>query len=227
MSIHDGHRQRIRAEFMARPDVFPDYKMLELLLYYSNPRKDTNPLAHVLMEQFGSLSGVLDALPEELKKVEGVGEQTAVLLKITKEISSRYAAARVKPSKKPVTTSEDIYQLLHPYFFGATAEKIYVLCLDSRNRCLGVRLINEGTVNTSAIVVRKLIEAALSLNAVGVVLAHNHPNGWAKPSRADEVSTDEVEATLRAVNVRLLDHVVFDDESMYSMRHNGGKFQPL
>lgn len=226
MSIHDGHRQRIRSEFMARPDVFPDYKVLELLLYYSNPRKDTNPLAHVLMERFGSLSGVLDASPEELKKVEGVGEQTVVLFKTAKEVSCRYLAARVNPSK-PIFTSDDIHQLLRPYFFGATEEKIYLVCLDSRNRCLGIRLINEGTVNTSAIVVRKLVEAALSLNAVSVIMAHNHPNGAATPSRADKMSTDEIEETLRAVNVRLLDHVVFDDECMYSIRRGNGNFQPL
>lgn len=225
MSIHDGHRQRIRAEFIARPDVFPDYKVLELLLYYSNPRKDTNPLAHILMEHFGSFSGVLDASPEELKKVEGVGEQTVVLLKTIKEASGRYLAARVNPAK-PILDSSDIDRLLRPYFFGATEEKIYLVCLDSKNRCLGIRLINEGTVNTSAIVVRKLIEAALSLNAVSVVLAHNHPNGMAKPSRADELSTEELEDTLKAVNIRLIDHVVFDDESMYSMRRSG-RFTPM
>ena len=85
-SIHDGHRNRFKEEFLARPDSFPEHKLLELLLFYANPRGDTNPIAHTLIDHFGSLAGVLDALPEELVKVPGVGEHAVVLLKAVKEI---------------------------------------------------------------------------------------------------------------------------------------------
>ena len=85
MSIHDGHRQRMKEEFLARPQTFPDHKLLEVLLFYANPRGDTNPAAHALMERFGSLAGVLDALPEELEKVPGIGSHAVTLLKAVKE----------------------------------------------------------------------------------------------------------------------------------------------
>ncbi len=84
MGPHDGHRQRLKTEFLARPDSFPDHKLLELLFFYANPRSDTNPLAHELIDRFGSLAGVLDAPPEELCKVKGMGKHGAVLLKTVK-----------------------------------------------------------------------------------------------------------------------------------------------
>ena len=96
MGTHDGHRQRLKTEFLARPDSFPDHKLLELLLFYANPRSDTNPLAHELLNHFGSLAGVLDATPEELQKVKGVGEHAAVLFKTAKELAGRYLTARTQ-----------------------------------------------------------------------------------------------------------------------------------
>ena len=96
MGPHDGHRQRLKTEFLARPDSFPDRKLLELLFFYANPRSDTNPLAHELIDRFGSLAGVLDAPPEELCKVKGMGKHGAVLLKTVKELSGRYLTARTR-----------------------------------------------------------------------------------------------------------------------------------
>ena len=87
--IHNGHRERTKTEFLARPESIPDHKLLELLLFYAIPQRDTNALAHTLIDHFGSLAGVLDALPEELCKVPGIGGHAAVLLKTTKEISGR------------------------------------------------------------------------------------------------------------------------------------------
>ena len=89
MAMHDGHRIRMKREFLARPDSFPNHKLLELLLFYANPRGDTHPTAHLLMERFGSLAGVLDALPEDLMKVPGVGEHAVALLKAVKETGGR------------------------------------------------------------------------------------------------------------------------------------------
>ena len=102
MGIHDGHRRRLKTEFLIRPDAFPDHKVLELLLFYANPRADTNPLAHALIERFGSLTGVLDATPDELCKVPGIGEHASVLLKAVKELGGRYLAGR--------TSVEDVYK---------------------------------------------------------------------------------------------------------------------
>ena len=134
MGIHDGHRQRLKQEFLARPGSFPDHKLLELLLFYANPRSDTNPLAHELLEHFGSLAGVLDASPEELQKVKGMGEHGAVLLKAAKELSGRYLTARTQLDNI-ARNSRDYYALLRPYFFGARCELSCLLCLDGRRKC--------------------------------------------------------------------------------------------
>ena len=129
MGPHDGHRQRLKTEFLARPDSFPDHKLLELLFFYANPRSDTNPLAHELIDRFGSLAGVLDAPPEELCKVKGMGKHGAVLLKTVKELSGRYLTARTRVDDI-ARNSRDYYQLLRPYFFGARNELLCLLCMD-------------------------------------------------------------------------------------------------
>ena len=136
MGPHDGHRQRLKTEFLARPDSFPDHKLLELLFFYANPRSDTNPLAHELIDRFGSLAGVLDAPPEELCKVKGMGKHGAVLLKTVKELSGRYLTARTRVDDI-ARNSRDYYQLLRPYFFGARNELLCLLCMDGKHPTAG------------------------------------------------------------------------------------------
>ena len=184
MGPHDGHRQRLKTEFLARPDSFPDHKLLELLFFYANPRSDTNPLAHELIDRFGSLAGVLDAPPEELCKVKGMGKHGAVLLKTVKELSGRYLTARTRVDDI-ARNSRDYYQLLRPYFFGARNELLCLLCMDGKHKVLGIRRLGEGNVNAVAITTRLITEAALALNAAAVVLAHNHVSGIAFPSEDD------------------------------------------
>lgn len=224
MSIHDGHRKRTKQEFLLRPDSFPDHRLLEVYLYFANPRGDTNPLAHELMDRFGSISGVLDALPEELMKVPGVGEQTVCLLKAGKELAGRYLTSRTS-MEDIVTSTRSVYPLLRPYFFGARNERVAVLCLDAKNRVLGIRPIGEGCVNTAEVTVRKVVEAALSLNASQVILAHNHVSELALPSEADKATTRRLWRVLRDVGVLLADHVIFSDDDMVSMRDSGVRFE--
>lgn len=223
MSIHDGHRKRMKGEFLARPESFPDHKLLELLLFYANPRGDTNPVAHALMNRFGSLSGVLDALPEELMKVPGVGEHAVTLLKAAKEIGGRYLSSRSRMDEI-VRSTGDIYEFLKDHFYGARNERIILLCLDGKGKVLGVRKIGEGNVNAAEITTRGVVEAALSLNASRVVLAHNHPSGLALPSDEDKLTTQHLANVLRTVNVELIDHVIFSDDDMVSLRESGFRF---
>ena len=224
MSIHKGHRKRFKEEFLARPGSFPDHKLLELLLFYANPRGDTNPTAHVLMERFGSFAGVLDASPEELKKVPGVGDHTVALLKAVKETAGRYLSDR-KGMDNIVQNTRDIYIQLKDYFFGAGHEMIFLLCLDGKGKVLGVRKVGEGNVNAAEVTTRGVVEAALSLNASQVVLAHNHPSGLALPSGEDKATTQYLAGVLKSVNVTLLDHVVFSDDDMVSLRESGFPFE--
>ena len=222
-SIHDGHRKLFKGEFLARPDSFPDHKLLELLLFYANNRGDTNPVAHGLMDRFGSLAGVMDALPEELMKVPGVGEHAVVLLKAVKETGGRYLSSRSRMDEI-VRGTGDIYEYLKDYFYGARNERIFLLCLDGKGKVLGTRKIGEGNVNAAEITTRGVVEAALSLNASQVVLAHNHPSGLALPSDEDKFTTQRLAKVLEAVNVELVDHVVFSDDDMVSLRASGFQF---
>lgn len=223
MTIHDGHRQRLKEEFLARPDSFPDHKLLELLLFYVNPRGDTNPTAHALMDRFGSLAGVLDALPADLKKVPGVGDHAVALLKLVKELAGRYLTAR-SSLEEIIRTTEDAKVLFQPYFFGARNERVCLLCMDGKGKSLGVRLVGEGSVNAAQVTSRSVVETALSLNASRAILAHNHVSGLALPSAEDKVTTQRLRDVLRTVGVELEDHMIFADDDMVSLRDSGFPF---
>ena len=168
MASHTGHRQRMKAEFLARGiEGWPDHRVLELLLFYTIPQGDVNGLAHELIEQFGSLSGVLDASVEELCKVKGVGEHTAVFLRMLPAVLGRYQASRTRLNDV-VNSPEDAYPWLEPYFFGARNEMVYVLCLDGKRQVLGVRKVAEGSIEMADMNDRRIAEEAMGLRAARV-----------------------------------------------------------
>ena len=174
MASHTGHRQRMKAEFLARGmEGWPDHRVLELLLFYSIPQGDVNGLAHELIERFGSLSGVLDASVDELYKVKGVGEHTAVLLRMLPALLGRYQASRTRLNDI-VNRAEDAYPWLEPYFFGARNEMVYVLCLDGKRQVLGVRKVAEGSIQMAEMNARRIAEEAMGLRAARIYVAHNH-----------------------------------------------------
>lgn len=220
MSQHNGHRQRLKDEFMARPDSFPDHKVLELLLFYANPRSDTNPLAHTLLTHFGSLAGVLDATPDELCKISGMGTHACVLFRAVKELGGRYLTQRSSTENRILTTAQAL-TVLAPHFFGARNEMLYVICMDSKRKLLGVRKITEGHVGAVDISVRILVETALSLNATCVILAHNHISGLALPSAEDKLATKHIKKVLQHLTIQLIDHLIIVDDDVLSMRDSG------
>jgi len=221
--VHTGHRQRIKEEFRARSASFPDHKVLEILLFFANPRGDTNPIAHELLERFGSIAGVLDALPEDLQKVSGVGEHAADLLKTVKEVATRYFTARTDVTEI-IYTSQQAIPLLQPYFFGARGERAALLCLDAKGKPVGIQEFSQGSVNSTVISPRAVVEAALARNATQVILAHNHVSGLAVPSHEDWATTKQLAQVLRTVDVRLLDHLIFIDDDMVSLRDSDPDF---
>jgi len=221
MPVHDGHRKRLRQRFLAEGlDNFTDVQVLELLLFYCIARQDTNPLAHRLLDHFGSLSQVMDAPVEELCKVEGVGENTAIYLRLVAQVSRCYLKDRVAKTKI-LPTVEHCAKYLQPYFIGRNVETAYLLCLDAKCKLLCCRKISEGSVNSTELSIRKVVETALSANASSVLLAHNHPGGIAIPSYADIHTTMNVATALRAVDVQLIDHLVFCDDDYVSLKQSG------
>ena len=187
---HTGHRERMKAEFLARGlEGWPDHRVLELLLFYTIPQGDVNDLAHELVERFGSLAGVLDASVEELKKVKGVGDHTAVFLRMLPAVLGRYQGARTRLSAI-INSPEEAYAWLEPYFFGARNEMVYVLCLDGKRQVLGVRKVAEGSIELAEVNTRRIAEEAIGLRAAQIYVAHNHVSNLAIPSQADWLTTD-------------------------------------
>ena len=223
-SIHTGHRQRLKARFLKEGlDNFTDIQVLELALFYCIPQKDTNPIAHALLDHFGSLSQVLEASPEELQKVKGIGENTATFLNLITQIGRYYLVDRVQ-RVEVLTTIEQCGAYLVPRFFGRKLETVFLLCLDAKCKVLCCKEVGEGSVNSAGISVRRIVETALGANATSVVLAHNHPSGMALPSAEDIQTTRRVAAALSAVEVTLVDHIVVADDDYVSMVQSGYRF---
>ena len=215
---HTGHRERMKAEFLARGlEGWPDHRVLELLLFYTIPQGDVNDLAHELVERFGSLAGVLDASVEELKKVKGVGDHTAVFLRMLPAVLGRYQGSRARLSAI-INDSDDAYAWLEPYFFGARNELVYVLCLDGKRQVLGVRKVAEGSIELAEVNTRRIAEEAMGLRAAQIYVAHNHVSNLAIPSQADWLTTDTLRVSLRPIGIELIDHLVFVDGDMVSMK---------
>lgn len=225
MSIHDGHRARLRKRFKEEGlDGFSEIQALELALFYAISRKDTNPIAHALLDHFGGLAQVLEAPVEELCKVPGVGENTAVYLHLITELGRFYMVSRTAQTKV-LTTLEQCAEYMLPFFFGRRVETVFLLCLDAKCKVLCCKEVAEGSVNTAGISVRKVVETALGANATSVVLAHNHPSGVAVPSGEDVQTTRRIAAALSAVEVHLVDHIVVADEDYVSMTQSGVRFE--
>ena len=215
---HAGHRQRVKEEFLARGlEGWPDHRVLELLLFYTIPQGDVNDLAHELVERFGSLAGVLDASVEELKKVKGVGDHTAVFLRMLPAVLGRYQGARTRLSAI-INSPEEAYAWLEPYFFGARNEMVYVLCLDGKRQVLGVRKVAEGSIELAEVNTRRIAEEAIGLRAAQIYVAHNHVSNLAIPSQADWLTTDTLRGALRPIGIELIDHLVFVDGDMVSLK---------
>lgn len=227
MSEHKNHRQRLKQRLrQAGLDHFSDVQFLELLLCYTIPRKDTNPIAHALLEQFGSVSQVLEAPLEALEKVEGVGPESALLLHLLPQAFRFY---QVDKNKKilSLTTLEKCGEYLVGHFQGRRNENVFLLCLDAKCRVLCCRQLTEGGVNNANLSVRKVVETALAVGATSVVVAHNHPSGIALPSGEDLQATRRLAAALRAVDVTLADHIVVSDGDYVSMVQSGYVFEDL
>lgn len=221
MSIHDGHRSRLKQRFADYGErVFDDHQLLELLLFYCIPQGDVNPLAHRLINHFGSLSAVLDASPEDLKQVKGMGSHAALFLSMLPQIMRRYEICRSR-AETTVTSTADAGEYLLPYFFGTRNETVYLLCLDAKGKVLSCVFLAEGSPDRVGLDSRQIVETALFHRATSVILAHNHLSGVALPSQADIDATLALRPLLKAINVTLLDHLVIADGDFISMTETG------
>ena len=217
---HKGHRQRLKNRFINNGlGSFEPHNILELLLFFSIPRRDTNDTAHLLLEKFGSLSGVFDAPFSELVKVRGISVSSATLIKLIPALSRAYLTDRAQHVEE-IHSPEKAVEILMPQFVGQTTEVLLVLSLDNKGKLKKICEISKGSVTYTDINMRHMVSELLASNASAAIIAHNHPNGFASPSKQDFDATRQISSTLAAMDINLLDHIVISGEEFYSMSQN-------
>ncbi len=221
-AVHAGHRKHLRERFIRDKgfENFEDHQILELLLFYALPQKDTNPLAHALLKEFGSMKNVLEARPEQLMTVNGIGEQAATLISMVVPLTKVWErCAMEKPTR--IANSRDAAHYCMSILAGERTERFYVVCLNAQCNLLGQRRISEGSLSEVSAYPRSVAETALNYNAHSVLLCHNHPGGTCAPSREDIQSTQHIQRLLNAMNILVLDHIIVAGNNTYSMIQHG------
>lgn len=214
---HSGHRQRLKTYYAENGmDAMRDYEILELLLFYAIPRKDTRVIARRLLNRFGSLAAALDAPITDLTGVKGVGENTALLLHMLPDLTRAYLLSKQeeKPHLKSLDTMRDY---LASYFVGRDVECFYLLCLDNAGRPLRCIKLAQGDTDAVIVNLKKVGLEIAGSGATGIVVAHNHPKGEAFPSQKDVEVTEKIANLARQFNVRLYDHIIFSADDSFSM----------
>ena len=218
---HAGHRERLRKRYAENGfSGFAEHEILELLLTFAIPRINTNPIAHRLIDRFGSLNKVLEANQKELEAVEGVGPLASTLLTMTLPLFRVYEQRKLLPQVR-LTNYADLAAYCRTLYLGVCREEFYVLSMDADMRLLGVKCIAKGTPTEVSALPRHVLEELLQNHAASAVISHNHPSGSALPSQEDVDITAAIERLLTGVGIRLYDHLLIAGNQEYSfMRHH-------
>ena len=220
-----GHRKRVKERFLKTGfDSWQDYEILELILFYVIPRKDTKQTAKDLIKEFGSLKELMNAdhdkLLDVLKNIDGAGPNTAFFFRFLKEISVKYSEFKMKDKKK-LSSPQEAVEFLKNRIGTCEEEKMYAVFLNASNKVLDCKLISEGTAARSAVYPSQIAKEAVLINARSAIVAHNHPGGVCKPSQNDIIATEAIQKALKTVEVVLLDHIIVTNADFYSFKDNG------
>ncbi|MBQ1216369.1 MAG: RadC family protein [Clostridia bacterium] len=212
---HAGHRSRLRERFALSPASFRDHELLELLLFYAIPQKDTNSLAHELLDRFGSIAGVMEATEDQLASVPGMGKSSAQLFPVMLSFLRRYMKEKVVVRGDHGHLPETLGAYLWPDYLGVTQEHVRVIGFNRNGRIIGDALVGEGSVSGSVVNITLLGKFISDYKPASVVLVHNHPSGAAIPSDDDYRATDKIRTFLDCCGVTLTDHLIFDNNGDY------------
>lgn len=217
-STHSKHRERLKKKFILHGlDIFENHEILELILFYSIPRKDTNPIAHELLSKFGSIHGVFEAPINLLEKVNGIGKETACFIKLLLNFVRIYMSSKNFEINK-YNSREELNERIILQFIGRYDEFIAIILTDVKNKPIYEGIISQGSCNSVEIHIRKIIELIALYNASGIVFAHNHPSGLAIPSREDIETTKQLQQIFKTMNIKFIDHVIVTDDDYISLR---------
>ena len=213
----DGHRHRLRERLLAGGrQATADYELLELLLAYAIPRKDTKPLARDLLVRFATLAGVLLQDPERVREVPGLGELSIALFRLVRELLARMLEAEVDAGLR-ISSPEDVADYVRLRLGPEPRECVLALCLNSANRLVHRTIVAEGTVNQSPVYTREVARLALLHGATALILIHNHPSGQPWPSEEDRAMTRQLADALARLDIRLHDHLIVTPSTVYSI----------
>ncbi len=221
-SAHTGHRERLKRRFAREGnlDGFEPHEILELLLYYAIPQGDTNPLAHRLIDEFGSFPAVLEASPEELKQVKGVGEHTASLLSMILPLN--VAIKRLSQQEvRMIRGIKEASQLARQLMQGARVERVALILMDAKGKVVRTPTVAEGTACSVEMPIPKMVEWVVRVKPASLILVHNHPGGDCLPSYQDDHGTRQLLVAMRLMEVQVCDHIVVGEAGYYSYEREG------
>lgn len=219
---YKNHRARMREKFAESGfKGFHDYEVLEFILFFIFPRKDTKPLSKTLVKHFGSFSATFDASIQELAQIPGMGIQSATQLKSLRDALTYYFEDRAIKQKIIFSKQSEILSFLIAELRGKPLETLFVIFLNAKNEVLEFGFFGEGNQTDLLVQTRVIAESALKSGAVSVILSHNHPGGNALPSADDINITRKISQSLSLIEVNLLDHIIISDNDSYSFLGNG------
>lgn len=214
---HLGRRKRVRTRYIKEGlDNFEEHEVLELLLYYAIPGRDTNELAHKLLDKFHSLAALMETGVPEIVKNTNLSENTAILLNMIPHICRKYMSSKWKGRVK-LNSVKKAGEFALSLYIGKVDEEVNVICLDNANCIKNVVKVDKGIVNQSRIYPRKIVEAAISSHSTGIILVHNHPAGTLRASAEDERTTRMLNEALLVLGIKLHDHIIVAGEEYLSM----------
>lgn len=215
-NVHEGHRERMRNKYVNKGiEVFEQHEILEMLLFYAIPRKNTNDIAHRLLEACGSLSAVFDA-PIDILMQQGLSYNAAVLLHMIPDLSRAYQSDKFDNEEK-IITDENIGKKMVHLFAGKNEECVYAFFLDAKGKEKYSGIISKGDASSAPLFSKDIVSIAPRCKAVTVIIAHNHPSGVAFPSRADLEATADIADALDTIGIHLADHIIVADRDYISL----------
>lgn len=218
---HQQHRQRMKQRFLKEGlDNFQPHEILEMLLYYTIPQRNTNDIAHNLINKYGSLEKVLQADIDSLIEEKYITENTAVLFKLITQTTKIYNT-RCSDERAVLTEKKSIEKFFVSLYVGETSEKLYAVCLDESLRVIDFKNVSEGTSDSVRINIRDIIEFSIKCKSNKIIISHNHPNFDEQPSREDIEQTRRIETILKGIDITLIDHIIVSRDKIFSMRGEG------
>lgn len=219
-NIHKGHRERLRQLAEKGLQNLPEHQVLELLLSYIIPQKDTNPLAHNLINKFGSLAGVFEATPAKLKQVNGIGDVAASFIHMCSQIPQIYKDSKIK-DKVIIASPRQAMEYFNEIISIGPVEKFYIAYLNSKCEVIKTENFTNGSISKIAVDIKALTFSILEQNASGIIICHTHPNGLAKPSQEDLAFTKQLTLAVQTMGIRMLDHIILSNNDSFSFLNEG------